>query len=77
MRRVQDPELKKSLVDLQMVRDVVLHDQDVRVTLALTTLGCPMKQHIVREVMEAVKAAEGISSVEVHLTAMTREELDR
>ncbi len=77
LRRVHDPELKKSLVDLQMVRDVVIRDQDVRVTLALTTLGCPMKQRIVKEVKDAVKAIEGVSTVEVELTAMTREELDR
>lgn len=77
LRNVQDPELKKSLVDLHMVRDVRISAEEVRVTLALTTLGCPMKKRIVQDVKDAVGLLEGVSVVEVDLTAMTREELDR
>jgi ATP-binding protein involved in chromosome partitioning len=77
LRKVKDPELKKSLVDLHMVRDIQIGAEEVRVTLALTTLGCPMKQRIVQEVKEALRALEGVAAVEVDLTAMTRDELDR
>jgi ATP-binding protein involved in chromosome partitioning len=49
LKGVMDPELKRSLVDLHMVRNIQTGTDDVRVTLALTTLGCPMKHRIVQE----------------------------
>ncbi len=72
LKQVMDPELKRSLVDLNMVRDVRVSEEGVRVTLALTTLGCPMKQRIVQDAKDAVSALPGVASVEVDLTAMTR-----
>lgn len=77
LKKVLDPELKKSLVDLQMVRDIQVGEDSVRVTLALTTLGCPMKKRIVQDVKEAVLQVAGVGSVEVELTVMSREELVR
>lgn len=78
LRGVLDPELHRSLVDLGMVREIQVGGTgDVRVILALTTLGCPMKQRITGEVKDAVSALPGVLSVEVELTVMTREELDR
>jgi metal-sulfur cluster biosynthetic enzyme len=55
---VMDPELKRSLVDLHMVRNIQTGTDDVRVTLVLTTLGCPMKHRIDQEVKEAVPEVE-------------------
>lgn len=77
LKQVMDPELRRSLVDLNMVRDIRVSEEGVRVTLALTTLGCPMKHRIVHDVKNAVSALPGVASVEVDLTAMTRDELDR
>ncbi len=77
LKQVLDPELKRSLVDLNMVRDIRVSEGEVRVTLALTTLGCPMKQRIVQDVKNAVSALTGVASVEVDLTVMTRDELER
>ena len=44
---VMDPELHKSLVELGMVREVGIEGRSVEITLALTTLGCPLKEQIV------------------------------
>ena len=74
---VMDPELHKSLVELGMVREVWIIEGSVGVTLALTTLGCPLKEQIVGDVKKAVGALEGVKAVEVELTEMTDEEKRR
>jgi ATP-binding protein involved in chromosome partitioning len=77
LKRVQDPELNRNIVDLQMVRDIDIRNGQVCITLALTTLGCPMKKRIVEDVERAVQTVAGVSSVHVELTAMSRNERDR
>jgi ATP-binding protein involved in chromosome partitioning len=74
---VNDPELQKSLIELGMVREVRVDKGQVNITLALTTLGCPLKDQIVGDVREAVGALEGVKSVAVELTEMTDEEKRR
>lgn len=77
LKRVNDPELNKSIIDLQMVKDIHIADDQVRLTVALTTLRCPMKQKIVADVKQAIEEIPGVSGAEVELTAMSREELNR
>ena len=72
-----DPELHKSLIELGMVPQVAIDMDRVDVTLALTTLGCPLKDQIVDDVKRAVGALEGVKAVEVALTEMTEEERRR
>jgi Mrp family chromosome partitioning ATPase len=74
---VNDPELHKSLVELGMIREVRAEQGKVDITLALTTMGCPLKDQIVGDVKEAVGALEGVQAVEVELTEMTSEEKRR
>ena len=71
---VMDPELHKSLIELGMVRQVQIEEGRVAITLALTTLGCPLKDQIVGDVKDAVGALEGVEHIEVELTEMTDEE---
>jgi ATP-binding protein involved in chromosome partitioning len=77
LQAVQDPGLKRSIVDLQMVREIHVKDEEVQINLALTTLGCPMKKRIVEEVKQAVQKVAGAVAVHVELSVMNREELDR
>ena len=74
---VMDPELHKSLIELGMVREVRVEEAQVYITLALTTLGCPLKDQIVRDVKETTGAVDGVEGVHVELTEMTDEEKRR
>ena len=74
---VMDPELHKSLIELGMVRQVRIDDGHVEITLALTTLGCPLKDQIVGDVKEAVGTIESVKEVSVELTEMNDEEKRR
>lgn len=71
LRSVQDPELFKDIVTLNMVKDVQVDGATVRVTVELTTPACPLKETIKRDVETALKAA-GFEKVELNLTANTR-----
>jgi Mrp family chromosome partitioning ATPase len=77
LQGVLDPELKRSLVELGMVRDVEVGDSRVRFTLALTTLACPLKDQIIDDARQAVLAVDGVQRVEVKLTEMSDEEKQR
>jgi ATP-binding protein involved in chromosome partitioning len=74
LRPVEDPEIHRSIVDLEMVRGVAIDGTSVRVTVALTVAGCPLRTEITRRVTDAVAAMPGIDHVDVDLTVMTDEE---
>ena len=72
---VRDPELGASIVDLGMLRDVeVSPDGDVRVKVALTTAGCPLRGQIKADVISKVHGLEGVRAVEVEYAEMTQAE---
>lgn len=71
LRPVQDPELCKSLVELNMIRNVQIDDGKVSFTLVLTTPACPLRQFIVEECQQAVGKLPGVSNVVVDVTAET------
>jgi ATP-binding protein involved in chromosome partitioning len=72
---VVDPELKKSLLELGMIRDIHVEKDLVRLTLALTTSRCPKKDAIIGEIRRVVGSLPGISEVDVKLTSLSQEEL--
>jgi len=72
-----DPELHRSLIELGMVREVRVDEGRVEITLALTTMGCPLKDQIVADVRNAVGALDDVIGVEVELAEMTDEEKRR
>jgi ATP-binding protein involved in chromosome partitioning len=74
LRPVEDPELHRSIVDLDMVRSVVIAGDKVTVTVALTVAGCPLRAEITSRVTGAVTALPGVADVDVDLTVMTDEE---
>ena len=75
LRPVQDPELRRSIVDLGMVRTVGIDGGRVDVGVALTVPGCPMKAEIQAAVDGAVAALDGVDAVGVSFTTMTESEL--
>jgi len=74
---VMDPELGRSVLELGMVREVIVEGQSVRLTLALTTLACPLKDKITHDARQAILALEGVQQVDVHLAEMTVQEKQR
>lgn len=74
LEAVIDPELRRNVVELKMVRDVVITDDHVSVGIALTTPGCPLKQNITDQVRLAVSALDGVSTVDVDFSFMNEEE---
>lgn len=71
LQPVQDPELQKSLVDLNMIRNVAVENGLATFTLVLTTPACPLREMIVDDCKKAVQALPGINGVEVEVTAET------
>ncbi|ABG50526.1 protein of unknown function DUF59 [Trichodesmium erythraeum IMS101] len=71
LRPVEDPELRKSLVELNMIRNVNIIDGQVKFTLVLTTPACPLREFIVEECQKAVKELPGVKEVIVDVTAET------
>ncbi len=74
LRPVQDPEIQRSIVDLDMVRGITIDDGRVRVGVALTVAGCPLRTEITNRVTAAVTPLPGVTAVDVDLTVMTDDE---
>ena len=75
LARVNDPEIKRPITELDMVENIDVDDTGkVTVTVLLTVAGCPMKDTITRDVTAAVSAVEGVTGVEVVLGVMTAEQ---
>ncbi|MGC1306045.1 MAG: Mrp/NBP35 family ATP-binding protein [Phormidesmis sp.] len=71
LKPVQDPELQKSLVALNMIRNVTVDDGDVSFTLVLTTPACPLREFIVEDCERAVRSLPGVEKVDIDVTAET------
>lgn len=71
LRPVQDPELAKSLVELNMIRHIKIDGGEVSFTLVLTTPACPLREFIVEDCQKAVKQLPGVEKVVVEVTAET------
>ena len=71
LRTVQDPELFKDIVTLNMVKEVRIDGPSVEVTVELTTPACPLKEVIERDVTAALRNA-GAEQVKLNITANTR-----
>jgi ATP-binding protein involved in chromosome partitioning len=74
LRPVEDPELHRSIVDLDMVRDIVIDGGRVQVQIALTVAGCPLRNEIDRRVTDAVVALDDVTEVGIDFTVMTDDE---
>ena len=71
---VMDPELGKNIVELGMVRDIQMDDGKVKILIALTISGCPLRDQIRDHAAQAVASLPGVTEVAVELTSMSDEE---
>jgi ATP-binding protein involved in chromosome partitioning len=78
LRSVIDPELRRSIVDLGMVRSIEIRDSGkVEVVVSLTTPGCPIRSHFQQAVASNVAALDGVSEVAVGFDVLSDEEKGR
>ena len=69
LKTVYDPEIPVNIFELGLVYEIKIGDNNrVGITMTLTAPGCPVAGDIIREVDEKVRAIEGVSDVDVHLT---------
>jgi len=69
LRTVQDPELRRDLLSLNMVKRVEEDDGHLLIEIELTTPACPLKHTIERDVRSAVSAIAGVKSVSVQFSS--------
>ena len=74
LRGVMDPELHRSIVELNMVKEVSIQDGAVRVEVLLTISGCPLREAIIDSIKAKVRDLPGVDQVDVHLGVMTQEQ---
>ncbi len=74
LRDVQDPELHKSIVELDMVREIAIQDGRVKVDALLTISGCPLRDTIVESIKSRVRALPGVQDVDVSLGVMSQDQ---
>ena len=58
LSEIDDPELRKPLTELDMVKFIDIKEGDVTVGITLTISGCPLKEKISNDVIEGVRAAQ-------------------
>ncbi|HVM68894.1 MAG TPA: P-loop NTPase [Gaiellaceae bacterium] len=74
LERVIDPELRRPVTELEMVRDVVIDGGDVSVEIALTVAGCPLRHSFEEQVAQHVGALPGVTRTRVGFDVMSPEE---
>ncbi|MCC6224299.1 MAG: Mrp/NBP35 family ATP-binding protein [Thermoleophilia bacterium] len=74
LERVIDPELRRSVVELEMVRDVRIDAGEVAVTIALTVPGCPLRASFQEQVERELGPLPGVERVSLAFDVMSPEE---
>ncbi len=72
--RVIDPELRRPVTELDMVREIEIENGRVAVTIALTVAGCPLRDSFQDQVAREVGPLEGVDEVALSFDVMTPEE---
>jgi len=75
LENVIDPELRRPVTELEMVRDVLIEDDgSVSVTIALTVVGCPLRDSFQEQVSRFVGEVPGVTRVRLGFDVMSPEE---
>ncbi|QBJ97794.1 MRP family ATP-binding protein [Rhodococcus sp. ABRD24] len=75
LSRVQDPEIRKPITELGMVKSIEIGDDgSVDIGIYLTTAGCPLRTEITERVTKAVADVEGAGAIRVELDVMNDEQ---
>jgi ATP-binding protein involved in chromosome partitioning len=71
---IEDPELRKPLTELDMVKSVEIDGSKVTIGITLTIAGCPLKNKIQEDVVRGVGMIKGVERVMVNFDVMTDEQ---
>ena len=75
LRTVIDPELRRDIVELEMVRSIDVHANGVvDVMVSLTTPGCPIRSHFENGVSQAIHTLDGVTGVNVTFDVLSGDE---
>jgi len=74
LEQVIDPELGRSVIELDMVRDIAIEGPRVGVTIALTVAGCPLRASFQEQVDRALLPLDGVDEVALTFDVMTADE---
>ena len=74
LERVIDPELRRPVTELDMVRNVTVDGGRVEVTIALTVVGCPLRSSFEQQIAEVMRDVPGVQTVGLSFDVMTPEE---
>ena len=67
LRKVEDPEMPISVVDLGLIYDVTVEDGVATVTMTLTYTGCPDRDYLQEDIRQAAARPKGVEAAEVEL----------
>jgi ATP-binding protein involved in chromosome partitioning len=70
---VIDPDLKKDIVSMGMIKDLELNSGNLKFTLELTTPACPFNEEIEQDVRKAIDELDGIDNFDMKVTAKVME----
>jgi len=77
LRNVEDPDLKKDLVTLNMIKDLKIEDKNVSFTLELTTPACPMKDMLKNACLNSIKHfVSQEAEVSINITSRVTKPMD-
>lgn len=68
---VEEPDLKRDLITLNMVTDIKINNNDVSFTVILTTPACPLKDKIKNDCIKAIKLVNENAEVTINFTSKT------
>ncbi|MFV0286563.1 MAG: metal-sulfur cluster assembly factor, partial [Demequina sp.] len=75
LSKVSDPEIRRPITEIGMVRSVEVDDAGIAVIgIDLTTQGCPMKERITGDVTDAAAKVTGVTEVRIELGVMDEEQ---
>jgi ATP-binding protein involved in chromosome partitioning len=69
LSKVQEPELHRDLVSLNMIRDIEIKGETVNFAIMLTTPACPLRGSIEKQAREAVMSISGVRAVNIKMDA--------
>jgi ATP-binding protein involved in chromosome partitioning len=74
LRDVEDPEIHRSIVELEMVRNIAIDGVNVTVEIALTITTCPLRTTIENSVIQKLRGIPGVGEVDVQISTMSDED---